>query len=257
MLERFVAVHLAPAAGNARIRRRVICITGRTESQVDEIAQPVYGPWQAAVPQVATSILATPGQIELHLSTRAETPAEGDARLARAAGQLRAALGADVFSDDGRSLEEVVGEQLLRRGWRVAVAESCTGGLVSSRLTDVPGSSAYMERGAVCYSNRAKTDLAGVPATLIEAHGAVSEPVAIALAAGIRLRAGTDVGLGITGIAGPAGGSDDKPVGTVAVAAAFPDDQEVRTWRFLGDRRQIKFQSSQAALDMLRRRLER
>jgi nicotinamide-nucleotide amidase len=256
MLERFVAEHLAAAAGGARIRRRVLCIAGRTESQVDEIAQPVYAAWQAAVPPIATSILSVAGQIELHLSVRADTPEAGDARLALAAAELRAALGPDVFSDDGRPLEQVVGERLLLRGWRIAVAESCTGGLVSSRLTDVPGSSAYMERGAVCYSNRAKTELAGVPAALIQSNGAVSEPVAIAMAAGIRLRAGVDVGIGTTGIAGPGGGTDAKPVGTVALAVAVPGGEDVRTYRFLGDRSQIKFQASQAALDLLRRRLE-
>jgi nicotinamide-nucleotide amidase len=256
MFERFVAEHLAPHAGTARIRRRVLCVTGRTESQVDELVQPVYGPWEKADPPIATSILATLGQIELHLSTRAVVPAEGEARLARAAGQLRAVLGSDLFSDDGRSLEQVVGERLLARGWRIAVAESCTGGLVSSRLTDVPGSSAYVDRGAVCYSNRAKTDLADVPASTIEQHGAVSEPVAVAMAEGIRLRAAVEVGVGITGIAGPGGGSDAKPVGTVVVAAAFPDGHEVRRIRFLGAREQIKFQASQAALDLVRRHLE-
>jgi nicotinamide-nucleotide amidase len=257
MFEGFVATHLAPAAGVARIRRRVLCVAGRTESQVDEVAQPVYAAWLADSPPITTSILSVAGQIELHLSVRAETAEEGDARLARAAAQLRAALGPDVFSDDGRSLEQVVGQQLLQRGWHVAVAESCTGGLLSSRLTDVPGSSAYMERGAVCYSNQAKTDLAGVPASIIEVHGAVSEPVAIAMAAGIRLRAGVDVGIGTTGIAGPGGGGDAKPVGTVVVAVALPDGDEARTYRFLGDRSQIKFQTAQAALDLLRRRLER
>jgi nicotinamide-nucleotide amidase len=257
MFEEFVASHLAPAAGTVRIRRRVLCVAGSTESQVDEVAQPVYSAWLADVPPVATSILSVSGQIELHLSVRADSAEEGDARLARAAAQLRAVLGADVFSEDGRSLEQVVGERLLQRGWRVAVAESCTGGLVSSRLTDVPGSSAYVERGAVCYSNQAKIELAGVPATAIEAHGAVSEPVAIAMATGIRLRAGVDVGVGTTGIAGPGGGTEAKPVGTVVVAVAVPDGEEARTYRFLGDRRQIKFQTSQAALDLLRRRLER
>jgi nicotinamide-nucleotide amidase len=256
MFERFVAEHLAPYAGATRIVRRVLCITGRTESQVDELVQPVYGPWQQADPPIATSILATLGQIELHLSVRAVAPAEGEARLARAAAQLRTVLGTDLFSDDGRSLEQVVGERLLTRRWRIAVAESCTGGLLSSRLTDVPGSSAYVDRGVVCYSNRAKTDLADVPPAIIEQHGAVSEPAAVAMAEGIRLRAGVEVGVGITGIAGPGGGSDTKPVGTVVVAIAYPDGHTVRTMRFVGGREQIKFQSAQAALDMVRRHLE-
>ncbi len=256
MFERFVADHLAARAGAAPIRRRVLCITGRTESQVDALAEPVYTPWLVELPPIATSILATLGQIELHLSTRAGTAAEGDVRLARAAAALKAIVGADMYSDDGRSLEQVVGERLLARGWHIAVAESCTGGLVTSRLTDVPGSSAYVECGVICYSNRAKTDLAGVPAALIEEHGAVSEPVAVAMAEGIRARARVEVGVGITGIAGPSGGSEAKPVGTVAIAAAFPDGHHVRTQRFLGGREHVKFQASQAALDLVRRRLE-
>jgi len=257
IFERFVDEYLAPQAGAARICRRVLCVAGRTESQVDELVQPVYARWIAATPPIATTVLASLGQIELHLSTRADTVASGDARLARAAEEMRAVLGADVFSTDGHSLEQAVGDRLLARAWHIAVAESCTGGLVSSRLTDVPGSSAYVECGVVCYSNRAKTGLAGVPEALIQEHGAVSEPVGIAMASGVRDRAGVEVGVGITGIAGPGGGSDLKPVGTVVVAVASPEGRHARTFRFLGGREQIKFQASQAALDMVRRLLDR
>ena len=144
---------------------------------------------------------------------------------------------------------------MLERGYRVAVAESCTGGLIASRLTDVPGSSRYVDRGVVVYANQAKTDLLGVPERLIAEHGAVSEPVALAMADGIRVRSRTDVGIGVTGIAGPDGGTPDKPVGTVAVAAAIPAATRVCTFRFTGDRELVKFQASQAALDMLRRLL--
>src|SRR5262249_20938828 len=136
-------------------------------------------------------------------------------------------------------------------------AESCTGGLFLSRLTDVPGSSAYVLGGAVTYSNEAKTTLAGVPPDLIAAHGAVSEPVAVALAEGIRERLGSALGIGITGIAGPGGGTPTKPVGTVAIALARgAEGVRVRTFSLLGGREQIKFQASQAALDMIRRTLE-
>jgi PncC family amidohydrolase len=140
-----------------------------------------------------------------------------------------------------------------RLGWRIALAESCTGGLTTSRLTDVSGSSTWVERALVCYSNRAKTELAAVPPALIEAHGAVSEPVARAMAEGARAAAGVEVGVGITGIAGPTGGRDAKPVGTVAIAVVWPGGEVVRTFRFLGDRGQVKWQSSQAALDLIRR----
>ena len=134
----------------------------------------------------------------------------------------------------------------------IAVAESCTGGLLASRLTDVPGSSDYVDRGVVCYSNRAKTELAGVPEALIAEHGAVSEPVARAMAEGIRARAGTNVGVGITGIAGPGGGTPEKPVGTVAIAVAVDDEIRVRTFQFLGGREMVKFQAAQSALNMMR-----
>jgi nicotinamide-nucleotide amidase len=166
------------------------------------------------------------------------------------------ALGDDVYSTDGRALEQVVGDLLRQRGWQVATAESCTGGLVASRLTDVAGSSDYVDRGTVCYSNRAKTELLGVPEALIREHGAVSEPVGLAMAAGAREAAGVEIAVAITGIAGPGGGSAQKPVGTVVVAVAWPSGQRVRTFRFPGGREEVKFQSSQAALDMLRRTLE-
>ena len=138
----------------------------------------------------------------------------------------------------------------------MAVAESCTGGLLTSRLTDVPGSSAYVERGVVCYSNRSKVELLGVPDAILSEHGAVSEPVAQAMAEGARARAGTDVGIGITGIAGPDGGTPDKPVGTVAIAVVVGGETRVRTFQFVGGREQVKFQASQAALNMLRLMLD-
>jgi nicotinamide-nucleotide amidase len=164
-------------------------------------------------------------------------------------------LGADAYSTDGRGLEEVVGDLLVARGWRIGAAESCTGGLITSRLTDVPGSSRYVDRSVVVYSNGAKTALLGVPAPLIAEHGAVSEPVALAMAEGIRTGAGVDVGVAVTGIAGPGGGTLEKPVGRVVVAAVTRDASRVRTANFLGEREQIKFQASQAALDLVRRML--
>jgi PncC family amidohydrolase len=155
-------------------------------------------------------------------------------------------------------LEEVVGGLLTRMQLRVGAAESCTGGLLTSRLTDVPGSSTYVERTIVAYSNEAKIDLLGVPKALIEAHGAVSEPVAEAMADGMRDRSGVEIGIAITGIAGPGGGTEAKPVGTVAIALAGPGEHRyVRTFRFVGGRSQVKWQASQAALDMVRRALVR
>ena len=256
MLEAVLAAHLAPLVRGTRIQRRVLKIAGRPESWVEERAQPVYAMWRGRVPAIEESTLAAPGQVELHLAVAAASEDEGRASLDRAAGELLAALGDDVFSTDGRSLEQVVGDDLRRRGWRVALAESCTGGLTCSRLTDVSGSSDYVEAGLVTYSNRAKTQLLGVPDELIAAHGAVSEPVALAMAEGALARAGADVAIAITGIAGPGGGSPGKPVGTVVIATAWGDGRHAERYRFPGDRAAVKFQASQAALTQLRKRLQ-
>jgi nicotinamide-nucleotide amidase len=151
-------------------------------------------------------------------------------------------------------MEEVVGRLLTKQGLTVAVAESCTGGLIGHRLTQVPGSSAYVDRGAICYSNRAKTDMLGVPIELIATHGAVSEEVAAAMAIGIRERAGVSVGLSVTGIAGPGGATETKPVGLVYVGLDGGTGEAItKEFRFHGDRSAVKERSSQAALDLLRR----
>lgn len=256
MFEAAVRPRLAARSGGGRLVRRVLRIAGRTESHVEEAVQPIYAPWKDRVPRIDTTVLAAPGQIELHLSVVTDSEAAARVVLDEATEALRAALGADLFSAEGHTLEEVVGDLLRTRGYRIAVAESCTGGAISSRLTDVAGSSDYVERGFVTYSNQSKVELLGVSARLLEEHGAVSEPVALAMADGARRRAGVDVGVGVTGIAGPGGGTVQKPVGTVCVAVAIGDDApRVRTFRFPGSRTQIKFQASQAALDMVRRAL--
>jgi nicotinamide-nucleotide amidase len=253
MLEAVIRDRLAPMRGTAALRRRVLKITGRPESEVDALVQPTYSRWTTAPVPIATTILAVLGQIELHLTASAPDSLQADAALEDAVGELTKALGGhSVYSVDGRKLEEVVGDLLRGARWTVATAESCSGGLLMSRLTDVPGSSDYVDRGVICYSNRAKTELAGVPASLIAEHGAVSEPVAQAMAEGIRSRAGTAVGMGVTGIAGPGGGTPAKPVGTVAIAVAGPEATAVRTFTFFGNREMVKFQSAQAALNMLR-----
>jgi nicotinamide-nucleotide amidase len=252
MLELVIRERLAPHAGGRGLFRRVLKITGRAESDVDAQAQPVYGKWTAQAVPISTTILAVLGQIELHLTAQAANRAEAEAALDAAVLELQAALGPAVYSTDGRALEVVLGDLLKERKMTIAVAESCTGGLLASRLTDVPGSSEYVDRGVVCYSNRAKTELAGVPDQLIREHGAVSEPVAQAMAEGIRSRAGTNVGIGVTGIAGPGGGTAEKPVGTVAVAVVVDDDRRVRTFQFIGGREMVKFQAAQSALNMTR-----
>jgi nicotinamide-nucleotide amidase len=252
MLEAVIRDRLAPRTSGAGLFRRVVRITGRTESDVDSVAEPIYRSWTSAAVPIRTTILAVLGQIELHLTASASSQAGADRALDSAVRELQSALGDSVFSTDGRPLESVVGDLLRERHWTVSAGESCTGGLLLSRLTDVPGSSDYVERGVVSYSDRAKVEWLGVPELLLREHGAVSEPVATAMAAGVRQRSGTDVGIGITGIAGPSGGTESKPVGTVAVAVVTVGATRVRTFHFIGGRNQIKYQSTQAALNMLR-----
>jgi nicotinamide-nucleotide amidase len=252
MLDAVAQERLAPLIGGRGLFRRVIKITGRAESDVDARAQPIYGRWTTQPVPITTTILAVIGQIELHLTAAANSRAEADVALDAAVRELQDAFGSSIYSVDGRPLPRVVGDMLRAAHWTVAVGESCTGGLLASLLTDVPGSSDYVERGAVCYSNRSKVEWLGVSESLIAEHGAVSEPVAQAMAEGIRARAHTDVGIGVTGIAGPGGGTPDKPVGTVAIAVVAGGDTRVRTFQFIGEREQVKYQSAQAAMNMLR-----
>jgi nicotinamide-nucleotide amidase len=252
MIDGEVRSRLQSRAGDVRLHKRLIRVSGKGESAVEEIVQPIYSTWTAEQPPIETTVLASLGQVELHLNLQSRDTAGAAARLDRAAADLAAALGRDVVSTDGASLEAVVGRLLKARGWWAAFAESCTGGLATSRLTDVPGSSEYLERSIVAYSNRAKIELLDVPASLIAEHGAVSEPVALAMAAGIRARSGVDVGVGITGIAGPGGGSDLKPVGTVCIAVAG-ERSAVRTFRFPGGRDVVKGMAANWGIDMLRR----
>ncbi|MEP7305587.1 MAG: competence/damage-inducible protein A [Acidobacteriota bacterium] len=252
MFEAVVRERLSVRSGGVGLFRRVLRITGRTESDVDSRAQPVYGAWLAQPIPISTTILAVLGQIELHLTAIGGNRSDVDAALDAAVEQLRAVLGDSVYSVDGRLLEAVVGDLLRSKGLTIAVAESCTGGLLASRLTDVPGSSDYVDRGVVCYSNRAKVEMLGVPESLIAEYGAVSEPVASAMAEGMRWRSGAAVAVGVTGIAGPTGGTAEKPVGTVAIAVNVDAAARVRTFQFVGAREQVKFQAAQAALNMLR-----
>jgi nicotinamide-nucleotide amidase len=243
-------------AGAERIFRTSLFVTGRSESSVEQAVQPIYSQWRTAQPPIETTILASPGQIELHLSLRSEDAAWAKQRLDAASAELASAIGRDVFSTNGRPMEEVVGDLLRENRLTIAAAESCTGGLLMSRLTDVAGSSDYVAGGVVPYSNALKMKLLNVPEALLIEHGAVSEPVAIALARGIKDTSNASIGVSITGIAGPGGGSPEKPVGTVVVGMVYESEEPVvRTFRFIGGRALIRFQSSQAALEMVRRRL--
>jgi nicotinamide-nucleotide amidase len=205
---------------------------------------------------VTLTTLPGDGEVWVRLRARGATPAAAARRLAEVEPAVVERLGADCYGRDGDTLEEVVGRLLLARGQMLALAESCTGGLVGHRITGVPGSSAYFERGVMVYSNRAKQELLGVDEAILRTHGAVSAPCAEAMVRGVCERAGTACGLAITGIAGPDGGTPAKPVGTVFIGLAVDGRVSARRFRFSGDRASVKWQSSVMALDMLRRALE-
>jgi nicotinamide-nucleotide amidase len=230
------------------ITRLVFHTWGLPEAEVDAKLAGVIPP--AAC--VDLGLLASPAGVLVSLTTTAS--AKDHSRLAELAAGVRSRLGEWLYAEGEETMEEVVGRLLSKRQLTIATAESCTGGLIAHRLTQVPGSSAYVERGVVCYSNRAKTELLGVPAPLITSHGAVSAEVAAVMAQGVRERAGVSVGLSVTGIAGPGGATPSKPVGLVYIALNADDGTAItREFRFHGERSVIKLRSSQAALDLLRR----
>src|SRR5690348_14531223 len=233
------------------IATRVLKITGMGESACDARVAPIYKRYL----DVNTTILAGPGEIQLHLRTQAPSVDAAQLRVDDLVDKIEAELGDSVYSDNGDSLEQIVSYFLQMRNATLSVAESCTGGLVAERLTSVGGSSRYFIGGAVVYSNELKTQLADVPSDLIEHFGAVSEQVAKALAEGIRKRCRTTLGLGITGVAGPTGGTAEKPVGLVFHALATESGTEVIKRNFSGDRARIRWFASQQALDMVRKKL--
>jgi len=208
----------------------------------------------------ATTVTVVPGSpggdFEVWVRIVARGPGAAES-LERVEPQIAEALGDDCYGRDDETLEQVIGRLLRERGLTLSVAESCTGGLLGHRLTEVPGSSAYFERGVLVYSNQAKQDLLGVPEAILRAHGAVSAPCAEAMVRGICAASGNPVGLAVTGIAGPDGGTPQKPVGTVFIGVGVAEDVEARRFQFSGDRSSIKWQSTQMALDMLRRKLQR
>ena len=233
------------------IATRELKITGLGESLCDARVGPIYKLYT----DVQTTILAGAGEIQLHLKTRTASLETAQARVDELAEKIEEELGDSVFSDNGDSMEQIVGYYLQMRNATLAVAESCTGGLLAERITSVSGSSRYFLGGAVVYSNQLKTAFADVSAQLIDKHGAVSTEVARALAEGIRRRTGATLGLGVTGVAGPTGGTDEKPVGLVFHALASATETEVLERRFPGDRKRIRRFASQQAMDMVRRKL--
>ncbi|HLI04868.1 MAG TPA: competence/damage-inducible protein A [Terracidiphilus sp.] len=242
---------LRAAAPKRAIATRTLKAAMIPESQADKILAPIYTTYQ----DVETTILAHAGDLQLTLICARPRLEEAQERVDELAGKIEEALEDWLYSSQGDSLEQIVLYYLGLRQATLAVAESCTGGMVAQRITSVPGSSRSFLGGAVVYSDAMKSELAGVPAELIAQHGAVSADVAEALAEGIRLRTGATLGLSITGIAGPAGGSEKKPVGLVHFAVSDAQKTETMERTFRGDRQRIREWASQQALDLVRRRL--
>jgi len=251
MFENFVLAKLKAAAGNIVVRRRVLKVSGMGESSLDEAIAPIY----VTFPTVQTSILFNKSEVEVHLAAKSDDAAVADAVLDGLANKIVGKLGVAVFSVQDETMEEVVGKLLTAVRKTLAVAESCTGGLIGSRLTDVPGSSAYFKEGAVVYSNEAKVRMLGVSEKTLADFGAVSAETAGEMAFGMRKRAETDYAISVTGIAGPDGGTMEKPVGTVFIGYAEAEKTRTIKMTLPGDRYLIRWRSSQAALDYLRRQL--
>jgi nicotinamide-nucleotide amidase len=241
----------ARTPGRAVTVVRTLRTTGASLTEVEErIAD-----WLGKEGDVVVATLPTDGEVWVRLRARGATVEEASDAIAAVEPRIALALGEDCYGRDAESLEQVVGRLLIARRLTLSVAESCTGGLLGHRLTAVSGSSAYFDRGVVVYSNRAKEEMLGVPADVLLTHGAVSTECAEAMVRGICERSGSACGLAVTGIAGPEGGSPAKPVGTVFIGVGVPGGVASSRFRFDGDRASVKWQSSQMALDMLRRRL--
>ncbi len=235
--------------GNIHYRARTLKIFGLTESAIADRLSGI------SAEHFSATLSYLPRYPENHVKMIVRGPdlEEVKKNLVELERVIRGKLEGRVFAVDRETLEEIVGRLLMERHATLAVAESCTGGLVSHRMTNIPGSSEYFERGVVVYSNQAKTDLLQVPQSLIAEQGAVSAPVAEKMAEGVRRLSGATLGLGITGIAGPTGGSADKPVGTVFIALAGPDETASRRYQFWGNRDQVKIISAHTALEWVRR----
>ena len=249
MFEQEVRPRLTRLGHDERLFTRDLRITGLPESEVEQRVSPLY----ALYPDTETTILASPPGIQLHPRVWSRDPAQANQILDEMVKRMALALGEHLYSTDGEMMEEVVARVLTENRATIAVAESCTGGLLAERLTNIPGSSSYFLGGVVCYSNELKSALVDVPAELIESKGAVSPDVALALADGIRKRTGATIGVGVTGIAGPGGGTPEKPVGLVHIGIADERGPRERRFQFPGDRERIRMHASQTALDSVRR----
>ena len=251
LFEEYCLAKLRSRAPRQAFASKVLKVTGMAESEVEEKIAPIYRTYE----NPETTLLASAGEIQIHLRGTGADAGDALRRVEELGERIENALGDAVFSRGNESLEQVVGLYLMMRGATLAVAESCTGGLLGQRITSVPGSSHYFLGGVVCYSDKLKTKLVGVPESMLKRKGAVSAEVAEALARGIRSRAGATLGVGITGVAGPEGGSPGKPVGTVFISLAEAHRAKTVKHRFPGDRERIRQFATQAALNLVRRKL--
>jgi nicotinamide-nucleotide amidase len=233
------------------VRSRTLRTTGIGESHIADLVATIEG----GVGDASLAYLPNADGTDLRLTVRGAGPAEADARLATGAERLRAVVGDAIYGEDDADLAAVVLELCRARGLTIGMAESCTGGMLGARLTAIPGSSDVVQGGVIAYSYDVKSSLLGVPAAMLNEHGAVSEPVVRAMAAGVREATGVNAALAITGIAGPGGGTVAKPVGTVWIALDLDGAVEARRFVMVGDRAEVRHRSAQAALEMLRRRL--
>lgn len=251
MFERQCIPRLARIVPQLVIRTVFLRVAGMGESDLDQLIKPVYTKYE----NPATTILAAAGDIQIHLRARCATVAEADALLTEVAGPIELLLGDRIYSRNGDPLETVVGEMLRGQHATVAVAESATGGMLGERFTSVPGSSDYFLGGFITYTDEMKIEMLGVPPEMLKEHGAVSQPVAEAMAQGARRRTGATYALAITGVAGPATGNEPVPVGTTFIALADAADTQVLQRQFIGDRTRNRNFASQFALDLLRRKI--
>ncbi len=246
-LEKIVP-RLARRVSGVRLFHRDLRVAGMGESHVEQRIAPIYKRYG----DVHTTVLASPGEIQIHLRMWTDDSVHAEKTLKEIVEGIQIALGDRIFSARGESLEEVVARQLTLNTATIATAESCTGGLLAQRLTSIAGSSSYFLGGVVSYSNELKTAWVNVPTELIQSKGAVSAEVATALADGIRRHVGSTLGVGITGIAGPGGGSEEKPVGTVHIALAHAGGVKEIGRIYPGDREAVRWQAAQIALDLVR-----
>ena len=251
MCEDKIFAWIAEKAGKGTIQSKVLKVCGMGESTVANALSDIVE--KLSNPTIA--YLAQPNEVSVRITAKSADPDEADRMIKEVADQVKTKLGDNIFAEDNRTMEQVVGSLLREYKKTVAFAESCTGGLISDRITDVSGSSDYFQGAVVAYSNQVKVNLLGVSKDNLVKYGAVSEIVAQEIAEGARKLLKTDYGVGVTGIAGPTGATSEKPVGLVYIAVSSKDGSRSKEFRFVGDRATVKRRASQMALDMLRREL--